>query len=205
MLGNVRECVHGVGLSEQHKAKVMSHQSGDHDTKDKSQQSGGSHWLVVVGTWLIAPVKAVLKPWWKQLVEDKAEAATVKDKMLEGIVRFRVKDFSRQNSMEEDKAAGLATRVIDRLRPTLPNYTATELAAEPFLAILEQEIELAGIRIESWATLACLSSLGKFDPGLAVTTEFTNRDGSKSHQSTMIYAFQTAFVFTKVVPVHGLR
>lgn len=50
------------------------------------------NWLATLGSWLVAPAKAILKPCWEQLVEEKAETLAVRLKILEAIVRFRLND-----------------------------------------------------------------------------------------------------------------
>lgn len=164
-----------------------------------SEEKPKSHWLEVVGGWLVAPAKAVLRPWWKKLVEDKAEAVTVKNRLLEAVVRFRVVDFARKHKLDEDTQSGLAGRVIGRLKGSLPNLTSESLSSPPFLAKVEREIELTGLRSETWAKLACLAGLEQFDPRMYITVEFTQSNGSQSHSTTMIAAFQGEFLFVPLL------
>jgi len=170
-------------------------------SKDKET----SNWLATLGSWLVVPFKAILKPWWKKLVEDMAEAEAVKSKLLEAMVRFRVNDFKQKQSVDEDRAAGLAGRVIERLRPLLSGLTAEKMIEVAFVEKVESEIELAGCPHEVWAKLACLACLGQFDPKMALKIQFTHQDGRQSHSSSMIAVIQDSFCFARVLAITDIQ
>jgi hypothetical protein len=156
------------------------------------------NWLATLGHWLVVPVKALFRPWWEQLVEKKAELKSVRLKLLEAIVRFRLHDCKQMHNLDTDRAGGIAIKVIDRLKPALDD-PSIDVTGEGFLKLVENEIELHSIKSSAWVQLACLAYLQEFNPNQSLVVEFTDDNGSQSHASSVIVSLQSGFPFTKIM------
>jgi len=156
------------------------------------------NWLATLGSWIVTPLKLVLSPWWDRLVEQKAESLAVQFRLLEAIVRFRLKDYQQKQSLDGDRASGIALKVVDRLKPHVRENPTIHLCGEEFLETIQREIELHAVPLTVWVELACAAEMGTEDPRKAVGVEFTDDKGAQSHGSTVILSLQSSFPFTKV-------
>src|ERR1022692_4121486 len=102
---------------------------------------GDNNWLATLGSWLAAPARAILRPWWDQLVEEKAETESVRLKLLEAIVRFRLRDFQGPQGLDSHRAGGVAAKLIERLRLSTKD-PSVDIISDDFLRKVESEIEL---------------------------------------------------------------
>lgn len=157
-----------------------------------------TNWLATLGSWLVLPLKAILRPWWNQLVEEKAESVAVRSKLLEAIVRFRLHDCEGPRGLDSHRAGGIAALIIDRLKPIAKDLSV-DLIGEQFLRTVEIEIELHSVTASAWVQLGCLATLQRFNPNQALVIEFRDDSGSQSHASGVIASLQSSFPFTRIM------
>ncbi len=159
------------------------------------------NWLATLGSWAVTPIKVVLRPWWDKVVEKKAEELAVRLKLLDAIVRFRVHDYQQMQSLDQDRASGIAARIIDRLHSVVKADPRLDITGEAFLQTVEREILLNSVQLSVWMQLACAAAVREFVPHRAIVVEFTDDKGNQSHASTVIFSLQSSFPFVKVVDI----
>lgn len=163
-------------------------------------------WLATLGSWLVAPARVVLHPWWERLVEKKAESKALRAKLLEAIIGFRVNDYQRHvKAIDLDRARGLALRIHDRLNSDLLASPDTDLASQTTLATVEREIELQAVRLQTWVQLASLAEADSFNPHDTATIFFVDDQGNRSHSAGVIFSLQAAFPFTQILAIEDLN
>ena len=157
------------------------------------------NWLATIGSWLVAPVKVVLGPWWDRLVNQKAENLALRLKLLEAIVRFRMRDYQQSQSLDPDRTSGIASRIIERLKPLVKGNWDLDVHGEAFLQTVETEVLLHSVQLSTWMELACLAAVREFDPRRAIVLRFIDDKGNQSHASTAIFSLQSSFPFIKIL------
>jgi hypothetical protein len=157
------------------------------------------NWLATAGSWVVAPAKVILAPWWDRLVDQKAEQLALRLKLLDAVVRFRVRDYQRSQSLDPDRAVGIASRIIERLKPIVKTDSSLDVEGGAFLQTVEHEVLFNSVQLSTWMELACLAAIRAFDPRRAIMLHFTDEKGSQSHASTVIYSLQSKLPFVETL------
>jgi hypothetical protein len=162
-------------------------------------KSPDNNWLATLGSWLSKPMRALLRPWWDQLVETKAESQALRIKVMDAIVRFRVADYQRRKNLDPERAIGIAQRVIEQFRPTVIADQKLDPVSPDFLCRVETEIQIHGVVQQSWTELACLAFAGSFDPQHYLIVRFLDDRGSRSESTILIAALAGELPFTRIL------
>jgi hypothetical protein len=107
--------------------------------------------------------------------------------------------------MDPDKATGIATRVVDQFKKRFADDVPIDITSPDTLKLIEHEIQVHAVQRAAWVELACLYTLGEFNPKSYLSVEFRNEDGSLSHSTTLVAGLQSSFPFLRrlmEIPVH---
>lgn len=160
-----------------------------------------NNWMETAAKWLTKPIGAFFGPWWEKNIEAKAADIAVRRKVLEAIVYFRMRDFAKLCSVDQDRAAGIASKIVDLFKSRIDKEKELDLTTEAFLQTIENEIHIQAVPITPWVQLACLCEIGNFNPKKFIAVEFTDDQGGVSHCATAITSLGSSFPFSILLMV----
>lgn len=162
------------------------------------------NWLSTLGTWVASPLRAIFGPWWHEQLKKHAESEEIRAKLLEAVVRFRLRDCKKLGLVDDDGVTAAIPKVIARVTKMVPKDALACPESNQVAKAVEQAIILATVKRGTWASLACLAASVSFDPKNAITTEFSEATGGSSVHNCMIAYIQKDIPFLSPFVLDGL-
>jgi hypothetical protein len=126
-------------------------------------------------------------------------------RLVEAVVKLRLRDCKRRLPIAADQMEKAQQAITGRLLSGFFSGGKTDPLGELSLAMIEGEVELEIARPSAVIALACLNSLGIFDPEMYIAVKYVDpTTGERCQNMELIRSIGQSFPFTPVFQPLGV-